>query len=215
MSLSKRLAAVGTTLLLATIGLQSTASAGPATTCKGAITGGTYESIVVPEGQKCTLTNVTVAGQVQARKDSKLYVRTSNIKLVHGLKAEIVHVFNSTIGQHIHVQQGNINDKGPDIQIEDTKVGGNIHLHDNVGTIEVQRNVVSGQIQIQHNQSHLLITHNQVSKNLQVMKTTSAESKKVQFNSVDGQIHCLDNAAPFTGGPNAKASKVQGACFVG
>ena len=207
--------ALGAFLLASAMASQSAAVAGPATTCTGSMTGGTYGSIEVPAGASCTLTDVTVTGQVMARPDSALTVFSSDLKAVHGLKAEIVRLFDNTISGNVHIHHGDTNDSGQDIVLEGNTVGGQVHIHHNVGTIRVQDNAVKGHILIQHNYSHLIITDNSVGKNLQVMKTTSSDQKDVTGNAVAGQLHCFDNEAPFTGGPNASAKKVKGDCFVG
>jgi hypothetical protein len=83
------------------------------TQCTGALTG-TFDNVVVPEGQSCTLSNSLVRGNVKALPDSQLLADSNEIRgSVEGDKADQFQVFDtpgvareSVVGGNIQAKEG-------------------------------------------------------------------------------------------------------------
>ena len=71
----------------------------------------------------------------------------------------------------------------------------------------------SGSVTVEGNTAGLLfVEHNTVGGDITVSRNQGPGIKYTYRNTVRGTLRCLDNHAPFTGGPNAAAG-IEGQCY--
>jgi hypothetical protein len=191
--ISTLLAAAG--IALAGAFLAPVAQAAPAEECTTTITGGTVGSLVVPEGETCTLIGVTVEGSVTVKAGASLFtndlngVNTRIEGNVFGRDARTVRLIDTdVIGQGT---TGNINlqrTTGPIvIGVEDCRVdpqvGNNITLINNLGTIAICQMTVGETITLQGNAKNIGVFDNVVGNSL-IITGNTGEFIRVRRNEV-------------------------------
>jgi hypothetical protein len=208
------------------------------TPCMGTLPPGTYDNIVVPPGQTCLLTGVTVLGNVKALEDSRLHIQSSNVRgNVIGDKADTVELSGGTVRENIIIKEG-----GPapilapsgffmcgffpfrtpcEAVVSGTTVEeGSIQIEKMQGSVFVGSagvlSPIRGNIKVEDNlvnapDGSLGVISNRVAQNLQVFKNRGTASKFVTNNTVGESLQCFENDPPFTGTPNV-AREAQGQC---
>lgn len=204
------------------------------TQCVGALPPGLYDNVVVPPGATCTVASSTVRGNVKALENARIDIFASTIQgNVEGDKADVVVVRNSTVREDISIKEGGpaappavgllCAAGGPLTPCEavvtrTTVQEGNIQIEKMVGSVAIESTTVTeGDVKLEENtippNEFLFITNNPlIAGNLQVFKNTGVGFKIVTRNTVRGNLQCLENTPPFTGGPNT-AQKAEGQCF--
>lgn len=197
------------------------------TECMGALTG-TFDSIVVPKGETCLLTNSIVKGNVRVLENSQLQARDNTIRgNVKGKKADTVDLQSldpavpDVVKGNIHIKKGNdlalvcgqtlpsgdirIEKFGPEadgVGVGDDEFcpveGGGGGNILEKGNIRVEDNAVSG---------NLGVDQNQVEGSVRVLKNTGTGNKTVAFNTVSKNLQCKDNDPPFLSLANTVGGK--------
>lgn len=208
-------------MTLVPVGLGTSPAWAEATGCVGVVNGGSYGTIVVPEGAYCELNATVVRGDVIVREDAELHIGHAGGSTidgnVEGHKAEIVHVHFSTVGGSIRIKDGERPDLShPDAVVNFNTVDGNIEVAKMVGGVVVGFNAVAGHISLHDNvitpQRLLRARFQTVEGNIHVFNNEGPGDKAVQSNTVDGIVHCHGNEPAFTGGPNT-AQRTLDQCF--
>jgi hypothetical protein len=196
--------------------------------CNFTLPPGTYDgNIVVPPGQDCFLTHVTVRGNVKALADSQLNIHDSTIfGNVEGDKADAVNVNISTVHGNISATEGGpalrptlLNcdlappfDNPCEFNVQGTTlVNGNMQVEKMTGSVWSRSNdIQKGNVQFVDNiipaaptdESLFIWSNFRIAGDLQVFKNTGSGLKLVFQNSVFGVIQCYENDPPFVGAPN-------------
>jgi hypothetical protein len=216
--------------------LVGAASAGPRDTpCVGILAGGVFDNVVVPPGERCTLSNTVVEGDVKARENSQLVIENSTIGgNVKGDRADLVQVHFSVVRGNIDVKKGGpalapfpvgtlfcgrLEVDGCEAVVFATTVqNGHIKIEQMVGDVIITGSQVTKRdVRVKDNllatsAEFMLIESNEIAGHLEVIKNTGSGPKSVHFNAVGERIGCLQNGIPFAGGPNV-ALKSEGQCF--
>lgn len=131
--------------------------------CRSAITGNTYENVVVPDFATCSLTSTTVNGNIIVGTGSTL--NASGVFVDGNVQAEgstkVTVQDNSTVGGNIQVKQGG------GAFVDRANVDGDIQFESNTAELNASRNVVGGNIQVFSNSGGASITDNRIDGNLQ------------------------------------------------
>lgn len=169
--------------------------AAPAQECTTTITGGTTGSLVVPEGEKCTLIGVTVEGSVTVEEGAALFtndlngVNTTIEGNVVGRDAKTVRLIDTdVIGQGT---TGNINLQrttgaiiiGVEGCAVDPRVGNNITLINNFGPIAICQMTVGETITLQGNAKNIGVYDNVIGNSL-VITGNTGDFIRVRDNEV-------------------------------
>lgn len=181
---------IGTLLVTALLGASFTgliapaAQAARATECTTTMTGVTTGSLVVPEGETCTLIGVTVNGNVRVEAGASLFTNdlaggnTTINGSVRGLGAQTVRLIDTdVIGTGT---TGNINLQGTVgrivIGVEgcavDPAVGNNITLLNNLGSIAICQMTVGETIVLQGNAKNIGVFDNVIGNSLNIIGNT-------------------------------------------
>jgi hypothetical protein len=205
------------------------------TNCVGLATG-VYNNVVVPEGATCTLLNATVNGNVRALTGSSLVILDSFVQgNVQGDQARQVYMnfFTRVLG-HFEVNAGPTSVSGitgfdnrvsiggnvliegnrGETYVKDSTVGGNLQVLKSTGQVTIWSITVGGNLHVEENTPTLTmgVESNVVAGSMKVFKTSGPADKFVFGNIVAKDLKCIDNDAPFLGGPNT-ARKAKGQCF--
>ncbi|MET9019935.1 hypothetical protein ABZV93_08145 [Actinopolymorpha sp. NPDC004070] len=194
--------------------------------CKNQVLDGVnVDSITVPPGKMCILTNSAVAANVIVKKNAILGAADNRIggdllSYAHAvLQAE-----DNQIGGSVWMKKGR---PAPDALIEDAlcgnRVGGNTSLRRNTGFIAIgdpsvgcAGTVVGGNLSVTHSYTNdgdmLDVLNNLVGGNIRIRDNAGEGSKTVQNNVAGGKLSCFGNQNPFVGAPNT-AAKVRGQCM--
>jgi hypothetical protein len=162
--------------------------------CTQPISGGTINNVSVPPNATCTLTNVTVQGNIKVNTNALLQTNEC-------------------------IAQGNIRAEGAAlIFIDATSIGGNLNA---VGTVSVKvdSSSIDGNVSVTGADSLIAIENNQVNGNVDVEKnnTGSGNTNVIQNNTIGGNLICTDNTPlPVDlvpeGSPNIVAGHKVGQC---
>ena len=184
--------------------LAPAAQAAPAEECTTTITDGTVGSLVVPEGETCTLIGVTVNGSITVESGASLFtndlngVNTTIKGNVSGMDANTVRLIDTdVIGKGT---TGNINlqrTTGPIvIGVEgcavDPLVGNNITLINNFGTIAICQMTVGETIVLQGNDQNIGVFFNTTGESL-VIKGNEGDFVRVRDNVVGNALSVSNN----------------------
>ncbi|MGH2772339.1 MAG: hypothetical protein ACRDIU_04285 [Actinomycetota bacterium] len=94
------------------------------------LSGGTYERVLVPEGESCTITGATVHGSVLVRAGGSLLVDGSDIgNDIRAKSPAYIGIADSTIGDDVKISGTTGNPAGERNYIRDcTTIGGNLRI---------------------------------------------------------------------------------------
>ncbi len=180
------------------------AQGAPPTECTTTISGGTTGRLVVPEGKTCTLLGVTVNGSVEVEKGASLFTNDLNGVMttingnVTGRDAKTVRIIDTdVIGQGT---TGNINLQGTTgpivIGVEgcavDPRVGNNITLLNNFGTIAICQMTVGETITLQGNAKNIGVFDNTTGESL-IIKANEGAFTRVLDNTVGNTLTVANN----------------------
>jgi len=131
--------------------------------CRSAISGNTYENVVVPDFATCTLDGTTVNGNINVGTGSTLIASDvfvdGNVQAEGSTKVTVQE--NSTVIGDIQVKQGGA------AFVDRVNVDGDIQFESNTSDLNASRNVVGGNIQVFSNSGGASITDNRIDGNLQ------------------------------------------------
>ena len=181
--------------------------------CEGDVDGGTVGDVEVKNDGVCTLTGVTVTGNVKVVDGASLVIVNGVVHgNVQGDGAFSVEVRGTSVRGNVQIQNGRF------VIVADAAVHGDIqvekanHLDD--GTVLVTGNdVTGGNIQIAENRVLMLDVSANVVRNgnLQVFKNGGGGDKLVADNDVAQNLQCKENASPFTAAGNVAGDR-EGQC---
>ncbi|MDQ3628438.1 MAG: hypothetical protein M3419_06480 [Actinomycetota bacterium] len=200
--------------------------------CTGTLSGVTVKRLVVPEGETCTLEDVTVKQGVTVRPGGALITDDSEIGgNVIARGARTVQIIDTNVGRNIKVTGttgatviGSDGCKvdplaGNNIQVRDSlgnvaicfmTVKNNIQLSGNAGLIGVFDNVVGNSLQARDNSGKFSrFRRNVVDNNIQISRNDS--TVRLVDNTATGQLMCKGNV-PAPSGEGNTASKLTGQC---
>jgi hypothetical protein len=184
---------------MTTAALFASASAARAAdaTCVGLLSGIINGNVVVPPGTSCTMSDVTVRGDVQISENASLTVDvTQQPTMIYGNMqanhcASVLLEGGVTVTGSVHIQQcaqesGFV---GPGI-----KIGGDFQCINNGGGCQARLGDVHGFVQMQGN--------------------NSSAASDISLVSVGGSLQCHGNTPPptHTFGPDFVAGNLQGQC---
>lgn len=205
------------------------------TTCTGTLSGGTFESIVVPAGAICTIFNSIVNGSISALDGSQLFLEggvTVNgsisgvnpaffyIDIETAFGANTINGNVSTIGA-LHNNFSQI-----PVLICGTTIRGNVLIADGQDSVGFGgeepgaacqlrgggNTVLSGNVRVESNNvTTFRVADNSVDGNVRIEGNTGTATKRVLNNDVGLNLTCNDNASPFVIGGNS-AKKLIGQC---
>jgi hypothetical protein len=223
--MSKRLAVAALLSAVVTL-VGAPAQASSDFPCVGAVVGGVYENVIVPEGAFCDISNAQIRGNIKALRNSTLFASGGNTVggNVEGDKADDVEIFTG-FGLLPNVIHGN------GVIVEDSLVtivcgallpSGDITVVKNRGTLLVigrancaggGNTVERGNIKVEDSviSNFFEVSDNRVGQNLQVYKNTST-TMTVTDNTAGESVQCFDNDGALIGGPNT-APKREGQCY--
>jgi hypothetical protein len=197
--------------------LSATVSAGDQR-CTGTLPAGTYDNIVVPEGQTCRVTGSHIRGNIKVLPGATLDARENTIQgSVQGDKPDFMELWRNTIDGNLEsVEAAGTTANGALWACGNTLTSGNIAVEKSRnGTIQIRDTACSsgnvlrkGNLFLQENNvgaGFLNVSDNLIEEgNLQVFKNKGGFQKLVQRNVVsNGVIQCKENKGPFIGTPNA------------
>ena len=188
--------AIAFALVLAIPAILGDASAARAanTACTSALSGNITGNVVVPSGASCTLSDVTVTGNVQVLQNASLTVDATQQPATIGGNVQATNCTFAlleggvTVNGNVQIvqcaqQSGFV---GPGV-----KIGGNFQCINNAGACEADLGDVHGNVQIQSN-----------------------GSSDISLVSVGGNLQCQGNTPPPTHafGPDFVGGNLQGQC---
>ena len=179
--------------VLATLGGAAAAFAADMT-CTGALSGKITGNVLVPAGASCTLSDVTVTGNVQVLQNASLTVDATQQPATIGGNVQATNCTFALLEGGVTVdgtvqivqcaqQSGFV---GPGV-----KIGGNFQCINNAGGCQADLGDVNGSVQIQGN-----------------------GSSDISLVSVGGNLQCQGNTPPptHTFGPDFVSGNLQGQC---
>jgi hypothetical protein len=174
----------------------------------GAITGN-----VVQTGGNLTLTNVTVAGNVQATGGTRYFGPSTIISgnlLVQNVPSAAAQ--DSVCGLKL---QGNLQFQNNGIALLygspsclGNSIGGNVQISKNSAATQLYGTTVTGNLDVSYNSAAVQLNNNTVTGNLQVQDNGSVE---IFSNTVRRNLQCGGNTT-ITGGGNVVSGKMAGQC---
>jgi hypothetical protein len=184
----------GLTLFLTACGVSATPDETPNETlsaqgdfiCVGLVTAVNQENVIVPSGASCTLSGVTLTGNVKVEPRGLLVARTVNIGgSVQATEHRAVTITaNSVVTGDVQISQGG------SARVASTRMGGTLEVESNRGTHLLSRVTVTGDMKVNSN---------------------TGVSTTIQFNRVSGNLQCQDNLPAPVGSGNT-ASLKEGQC---
>lgn len=156
--------------------------------CEGTIGAVDTASVIVPDGETCTLEGTDVQGDVTVDSGATLISDGASIENnIQGESAYKVILKPGTVVQgNVQLQKGL---DGGEIIIDQANIGGGLQLQDNLSSIRVSDSDIGSDMQVKNNDGGTEIVSNTIVNNLQ----------------------CQDNDPAPTGGGNTAAQK-QGQC---
>jgi len=163
--------------------------------CTNALTG-TFRTIVVPDGESCTLYRAIVQGNVRVKRNASLFVGPPGSSSIRGnveaercmtvLLSGTVIVDGNVEIEHCATKSGYV---GPGVQI-----GRNFECRHNSGPCVAYSGTVRGHVKIDHN--------------------ASAVATDISVNTIRGSLECHSNvpAPTHTFGANKVTGKADGEC---
>jgi hypothetical protein len=166
------------------------AHAAPVTLCDGSVSDATVGRLQVPAGATCTLTKVTVEGNIRVLTDAALVIHDSTINgSVIGMDARTVQIIDTDVvgtgtSGNIHLTRttGPIV-IGSDGCRVDPSTGNNINLTDNHGTIAICYMTVGETVVLQGNDDRIGVFHNSIGNPLKVQHNT-ADFIRIRRNEI-------------------------------
>lgn len=182
----------------------ASAGAGGETSCVGELTENVSSNLVVPAGASCSLTGVTVRGNVRVQENASFYANGAAIGgSVRCRSCSFVDLYSSTIGRSVLVEgeiDGSyINDNtiGGDLEIAASWAGGAV--------FEIQRNRIGRDLRFKKNTGTAVISGNVVGKDLEV--AGNAGAIEVSGNQAKHSLECTGNNGLRGGGNSAKRKR--------
>jgi hypothetical protein len=200
------------------LGTASFASAQVDITCASALSNVVVQNVIVPMGAACTLTDVTVLGNIEVKENARVTTRRGSIN------GDVI----GEAGSQVRLNRGNVNggiigNGARLVNINGTTIARDVTALETVslvvasgarvGSIEVLKggsasinNVqISGGVKFEENTGAISASGNRVAGNFEAYLNTGGAT----FNSnvITGNMQCKDNLPAPTGSGNTAASK--------
>lgn len=184
----KRILSVAACVTLAISGLVVAAPTAAAdTVCRGTLTGTISDTVEVPSGASCTISNATIDGDVKVYSGASVSISGGRI-------------------------DGNIQgESARSIVVNGTRVDGDIQPKYTTTTISVTNATVGGNIQVEEGRATVSLTSNTVDGDIQLFKNSSG-AKSVVSNRVGGNLQCKENSPAPTGHSNVVRGSAEDQC---
>jgi hypothetical protein len=148
------------------------------TECVGTLPPGTYDNVVVPEGETCDISGSTVTGNITALSGSHLFANANTVGgNIQADGAATVQIIGGSVGSGIGISDGIDGPNSSDFTVRSVNVTQDIKLTRNTGGILIYQNVLpNGSIVVADNnvQFQMNITENNVTGNINVTKNIGA-----------------------------------------
>jgi hypothetical protein len=177
-------------------------------------------SVIVGKDAFFQATGSDIAGDVQARKSTTLFLDTNTTVggRVDASWVLQVFVFGTKVGDELDVTgtTGTVNVCGSqvkrDIEVRNGKR--DVLVGDSDATVGCAGNTVGHDIEVQRNwvDVELVVQANTVGDDLVVSDNRGPAAKFVTGNTGGDRLACWDNESPFTGSPNSGFASTQGQC---
>ena len=183
------------------------------TVCEGAVTG-THQNVVVPPNTTCLVTDATIRDNLLILESADAVLR--NVEVGGWMGAE----------RPDNVNASDLRVRG-DVAIRNGRVAilnfvtitrGSLGIQGmgggpNAAVVVEDVNLERGHLMVRRNAVEFLsVRRVNAAGNARVSENTGPFPKDVTRNVVGGTLSCLDNEAPFIGGPN-EAGEIEGQCF--
>ena len=196
-------------------------------TCTGTQIGGTFDNVVVPAGQHCTLDGVRVTGKVSVQAGAGLQVTNNSGDSTIGgdIKADacdFVELESTStshrivVGGHLSVQnctgtsfsggQGDSTRLPPSSIL----VGGDVKCNNNAGGCVFDYFAIGGNVTCSGN-FDCDLQSDSIGGNA-VLNDNSGVGIAVRNSAIGGDLKCTGNASAVTGPPNTVAGTKSGQC---
>lgn len=165
--------------------------------CTGSLSGSITGNVVVPGGASCTLSDITVTGNIQVLHNASLTVDATQQPATIGGNIQATGCAFALLEGGVTVK-GNVQITGCSGQSgfvgPGVKIGGNFQCSNNLGACEANLGDVRGNLQVQNN--------------------SSAVPSNISLVSVGGHLQCHSNTPPPTHvfGPDFVSGNLQGQC---
>jgi hypothetical protein len=207
-----------TGVVQAVLGASSAVHAQVDVTCTGAQANTVVQNVIVPMGATCTLTDMTVRGNVEVKENARVTIRRGSVN------GDVIGEMGSTI----RLARGNINGSiqgksaalvnvagtiiAKDITVEET-ASLVVNTGARVGSIEVLKGgsavitgvQLSGGLKFEENAGAISASGNRVAGNFEAFLNTGGAS--FSSNTITGNMQCKDNLPAPTGSGNTAAIK--------
>jgi hypothetical protein len=196
------------------------ASAAKVNKCKGDLSLGTYDSMVVPKGKTCSMSGTTVTGNLTVERGATLnggFVTIGGSLIAQG--ATNVRMTGFSVAGDVSIQGG-----GGNLVISESTVQGVVDISGVNGFIALINNDDSagalGRVRVLNNVLQPLdatstvglnISSNHVATDATVSGNKGSVEKNVQGNTIAGTLSCIGNEPPFLGTFNTAAA-FEGQC---
>jgi hypothetical protein len=227
MQMKRILAVVGFALGLSAVGSPTYAQ----TVCTGDASGA-FQSLLVPAGAVCRVSNATIEQGIVALEGSWLYL-LGGVTVNGNVSASSPTLFESLAIHGVNTIHGNVAIVGGEyVTACGTQIGGNVLIAEtaNRGTFGFSlvlfggtngfacapvgggNTVSSGNVRIAYNDlTYMQVADNAVSGNVTIVGNTGAAAKYVFHNQLTQHLTCRDNVDPVVAEGNT-AAKLVGQC---
>jgi len=189
----------------------SPASAATTTECTGTLSG-TYDRIVVPAGETCTLDGATVNSNVTVKSGGSLY--TSNATIggnVMSRDAATVRLIDTNIDHNVMISgtTGTVKIGSAGCKV-DPSAAGNLMLKGNLGSIAICDMTIGHNVALIGNEGRIGAFRNIVGNNGLFFDNTGPATR-VRDNQLDQNLNCRNNTQRVIASGNT-AHKLLGQC---
>lgn len=163
--------------------LQATAEE---TLCSGSLGNTVVDNLLVPSNSECVLNGTRIMGTIQVAANAVLTAR--RIVVIGNVQAE-------------NARQVNI--------LDNSRIGGSVQIKQGGGAI-ISDSIIESDIQFESNGQPFKALRNDIGGSVQVFQNSG--SVEIQYNTIDGNLQCKENAPAPTGGANRVAGNKEDQC---
>jgi len=173
-------------IMLSTLFLLPLQAAAEETVCSGALGNTVVDNLIVPSNSECVLHGTRIMGTIQVTGNAILTAR--KIVVIGNVQAE-------------NARQVSI--------LENSRIGGSVQIKQGGGAI-ISDSFIESDIQFESNNQFFQAARNEIGGNLQVSQNRGGAD--IQYNTIDGNLQCKENAPTPTGGANRVRGNKEDQC---
>lgn len=186
----KRLLSVAATATLAISGLAiAPQTAAADINCTSSLSGSYDDTIYVPAGRSCTLTDIRLDGDVKVGSNASVTIN------------------GGTISGNVQAEEASPRN----VVVNGARIDGDIQVKYATGMVSVSGVTVNGNIQVVEGRSSININDSRVGGDVQVFKNP-AGAKTINRNVIDGNLQCKENTPAPTGAGNVVRGSAEDQC---